>query len=351
MSIPVPAGLLQSLMVASLDAYMRGEVERIDVMEKPLLAKLERTSVPFTGALSEIVVPVSFGQRPAEHGFEGNDILQFSTPSTLKQVRTRWYNRHIGLEIGIEQLQRNGLTLSETDWGISASEVVDELSSRIVNLLEEQLEDLRIGREESRNLMFWRDGSQDPKDVPGIMYWVQDDPTVPALVGGIDQGNVPEWRNRAVLGIVANQSNASDQVLMQTLQREWRHLTKYGRRPNTFLVGSDFLEQLEREYGARGQMFMSGFARNDVDIAKPGFRFNGIPIEYDPTLDLLGRSKYGYLLNISRSGIFKLHMRGWKDRKHEPARPPERMVFRQSITTVDAMIARDRRSSGVYSIA
>lgn len=351
MAIPLTAELLQNLMAASLDAYMKGAVERLDVQEKPLLALLERSSRPFTGGKDEIIKTVSFGPKPVEHGFQGDDVLQFSNPGTLKQVRTRWYNRHIGLKIGIEELQRNGLVIVDADMGMDVRSQAGAAAVQLANLFEEKLEDLRIGREESRNLMFWGDGTASPLDVPGIRYWVQDDPTIPLVVGGIDQGAVPEWRNRAVIGIVANQSNASQQVLYQTLQREWRQLTKYGRRPTVALAGSDFIEQLENEYAVRGQMFDSGFDRSDVEISKPGFRFNGIRIQYDPTLDDIGRSKYCYFLNIGRSGIMKLHMDGWKDRKHYPARPEDRFTFYHSLTTVDAMLAVDRRSSGVYSIA
>ena len=350
MAIALSAEALRNLMVASIDVYIRGEAQRIDVQSKPLLARIERMSKGITGGLEYIVRPVSWGERPKEHGFEGDEILQFSNPTTLREVRARWYNRHIGMQITIDELQRNGLTLSDMENGISVSDVGGEAHSRIVNLFEHKLEDMRIGREESRNAMFWGDGSASPKDVPGIRYWVQDDPTVPALVGGIDQGAVPEWRNRAVLGIVANAANATDQVLMQTLQREWRQLTRWGRKPNVFLVGSDFMEQLEREYGARGTMFDRGFARGSVEISKPGFTFNGIELVWDPHLDDIGRSKYGYLLNLGRGGIEKYHLNGWKDRRSNPARPENKLVFYTSLVTTDALIATDRRSSGVYSI-
>src|SRR3546814_17917294 len=87
--------------------------------------------------------------------------------------------------------------------------------------------DMIGGGERGMNEMFWRDGTQDSKQVPGLMSFIHDDPTACAVVGGIDQAANTWWRNRATLGI--NAATPENQNLVTTLQKEWRQLRRYGR--------------------------------------------------------------------------------------------------------------------------
>jgi len=351
MAIPLPADLLQQVMAASLDYYVQREPTVIDKEKFPLLDVIERSSRPFTGAKEKIIEQVVFGGKPVEKGFQGDDVLEFSRPTGLRWVTTEWKNRHIGLEVLLEELQRNGLTITDTTAGMDVRNQAGAARVQLANLMEVKMERLMEGRRRSRAEMFWKDGTQDSKDVPGILYWVRDNVTSSVVVGGIDQGAVPEWRNRVALNINASLANASDGVLMQRMQKEWRQLTRYEGRPTHIFAGSDFIEQLENEYGARGTWFQEGFVQRTQEVAKAGFSFRGIEIQYEPMLDDLNRSKYAYFLNFGPGGFRKYHMEGWKDRKHFPARPAEKFVFRMSLTTVDALICTNRRSNLVMSIA
>ena len=72
---------------------------------------------------------------------------------------------------------------------------------------------------------------------------------------------------------------------------------------------------------------------------------------YDPTLDDLGLSKRCYAIDMSKKGIRLLYMDGNRMKRHNPARPYDRYVMYQGITTTAVMVARRLRSSGVYDIA
>src|SRR3546814_5427526 len=96
----------------------------------------------------------------------------------------------------------------------------------LTNLLDDKIEDMIECGERGMNEMFWRDGTQDSKQVPGLMSFIHDDPTAGAVVGGIDQAANTWWRNRATLGI--NTATPENQNLVTTLQKEWRQLRRYG---------------------------------------------------------------------------------------------------------------------------
>jgi hypothetical protein len=69
---------------------------------------------------------------------------------------------------------------------------------------------------------------------------------------------------------------------------------------------------------------------------------------YDPLLDDLGRSKYGYVLDMKNINLWA--MEGEWMKNHTPARPPEKYVMYRAITCTGGMCAGQLNTSGVYSI-
>ena len=77
----------------------------------------------------------------------------------------------------------------------------------------------------------------------------------------------------------------------------------------------------------------------------------GKQIIYDPWLDDNSKAKYMYAIDMSPGGIRLLYMNGNRMKRHNPARPYDRMVMYNGITTTAVMVARRLNSSGVYSIS
>src|SRR5690606_5408078 len=141
--------------------------------------------------------------------------------------------------------------------------------------------DMQEGVDRGMNLMFWRDGTQDSSLVPGVQSFVVDDPTEAVVVGGIDQGANPWWRNRASLALTA--STAADQNVINTLQVEWRQLRRYGGKPNLWLAGSDMIEWLEKELRSKGNYTLEGWSMSkNVEMSMADITFKGNKIQYDP---------------------------------------------------------------------
>jgi hypothetical protein len=138
-------------------------------------------------------------------------------------------------------------------------------------------------------------------------------------------------------------------ALITALQNEYRQLTRYGGRPNKFLAGSAFIQALEKEYRANGYYSDQGFsAGGDVSVGTlkaPG----GAPVQYDPTLDSMNKSKFGYWFDTRR--IFLMSMEDEWRKDHVPARPANQFVMYRSITSTGQLVATQCNSSAVIEIA
>lgn len=352
MDFQFTADELSNLASVALDFFMKGDIAKQTIQDKVLLKKLEASSKAFPGSKELLSWAVKGEYVTTEMGFAGDERVSYGNPAKVKRASARWYNRHAGITVTYEELQRMGIVVTETTTGSKTTDQANAAASRLEDGLADKLEDMAEGRARSRSRMFWLDGSQDAKAVPGVMYWIQDDPTAAIVVGGLDQGLLTWWRNRAQLGIVANAGNASTQVLVDVLQTEFRQATRYGQKPNAMLCGSDFLTQIERELRARGSYTETGWAgkgKIDVSMSDPAFR--GMAFEYEPILDDLGYSKRCYMLQLGGNGLRLMHMDGWRDREHNPARPEDRYTLYKAITWTGGMICRQRNGQGVYSIA
>jgi hypothetical protein len=86
-----------------------------------------------------------------------------------------------------------------------------------------------------------------------------------------------------------------------------------------------------------------------VDGGMAPLKFKGKAIEWDPSLDDLGLNKRMYVIDMKR--IRLLYMNGQRMKKHTPARPYDRYVMYNGITTTAVMVAQQLNTSAVYDIA
>jgi hypothetical protein len=221
----------------------------------------------------------------------------------------------------------------------------------LANLLEDKLEDMAEGSARGLNTMYWLDGTQDAKLVPGVKSFIVDNPTAGILVGGIDQAVNSWWRNRANLAINLGATPA-DNNLINFLQSEMRLLRKFASGTPKWIVlaGSSFLDQLERELRAKGSYTLDGWAKGGgIDISMADVEFKGLKFEYDPTLDDIGEAKRAYL--IDTASIMPMFMTGEFMKKHNPARPEDQYVMYRAMTLTGGLVCRQRNTSGVYGFA
>lgn len=344
--MPFSVQELENAANAAIDYHFkRGKIVKQSVQDKPLLEKLMSMQKDFPGGKENITIRVKGNYTTTIQGFEHDDNVSYGNPANIKTASFPWKLIHAGIKLTMHELLKNGISVVDTETGENTREHSEEV--RLANVLEDKLEDMDEGTNRGMNSMFWLDGTQDAKLVPGLRSFVVDDPTTATVVGSIDQSSNTWWRNRASLSL--NSSTAANQVVVQKLQKEFRQLRRYGGNPNLILAGSDFMDFFEQELRSKGNYTLEGWSnKGTIDASVADIAFKGKPIQYDPTLDDLSRSKYCYVLDTRH--IYPMVIEGENMKRHAPARPEDKYVLYKAVTWVGGLVCDQRNCHGVYSI-
>jgi hypothetical protein len=330
--------------------YNTPNIRSQTVQNKPLLAAMMDKEKPFPGGKDEITFAVKGNYTSTIQGFTDSDIVGYANPSNIKRGRTQWKLIHAGLEITMHELLKAGISIDESADGDTDRAKRHSNSEKVVlvDMLKDKIEDLMEGTDRGMNQMFWKDGTQDAKQVPGLRSFILDDPTTATVVLGIDQSVNTWWRNRAVLAM--NSGTPANQVVVQTLQKEWRQLRRYGGEPNLVLCGASFIDFMEQELRSKGNYTLEGWTSSkSTDASIADISFKGQKFIYDPTLDDLGLAKYCFVLDTRH--IYPMVIEGESMKKHSPERPAQQYLFYRALTWVGGLVCDQRNAQGVYSIA
>lgn len=347
--MPFTVQEVENIANSALDFYLdRGRVDSQTIQDKPLLKAMISAEETFPGGKEFLSGAVKGEYTTTIQGFQSDDEVSYANPANIRRYNYPWKLIHAGIKFSMHECAKDGISITDTTTGKGESEHSDRELTALVNILKDKFEDMMEGTERGFNTMYWKDGSDDANKVPGIQSFILDNPTSATVVGGIDQSTNTWWRNRASLGIAS--ADASLQGVVQTLQKEWRQLRRYGGRPNLVLAGSDFLDWIERELRAKGNYTLEGWtSQKTTDASIADIKFKGVMFTYDPTLDDLGRSKYCYVLDTRY--IKPKVIEGENMKKHFPARPENKYVFYRAMTWMGGLVCNKRNAHGVYSIA
>ncbi len=340
---------LANIANAAIDYHMdKGKVVSSTIQNKPLLAHMRSKQKTFPGGKDNITVRAKGDYTTTIMGYTHDDTVTYANPANIKTATYPWKEIHSGISLTLTELKKDGITVTDSANGRGTSNHSQREMTMLANLLEDKLEDMSEGTDRGMNDMFWQDGTQDANQVPGIRSFILNDPTSATVVAGIDQSSATWWRNRASLSI--NSATASNQNLVNELQKEFRQLRRYGNPKHIFLAGSDFMDAFEKELRALGNYTLTGWAdKGRIDASIADLAFKGIDIQYDPTLDDDSLSKYGYVLDTN--AIKPMVMEGEDMKSHNPARPEDKYVLYRAITWTGGLVCNQRNTSGVYSIA
>lgn len=342
--------VLDNVANAAFDFYVKKELYNQHIQEKPLLRELRKKQKTFPGGKGEIVVSPVFETQSSLEGFEGDDTLTFTNPTPIKQARYPWKMQHLGIKMTTEELLKDGISIVDTN-GASTREHSQRDVTVIQNILQSKMDDMSEGFADGMNTMLWLDGTQDTKDVPGIQYLISKDPTT-GVVGGIDRATQPLWRNIALTtanGTTQVTPSTSNSTLIRTLQKQVRQLRRYGSPTFIILCGSAFMDAIEDEAYAKGTLTQEGFKDTvEAGIGQVSVRGLGT-FMYDPTLDDLDEQKFAYF--IDTKAIQLMPIEGEDMKKHNPARPHDKMVVYKSMTWAGGMCMKQSNTSMVAEIA
>lgn len=316
---------------------------------RPLLRDMMNAMKEFPGGKENLTERVAGEYATGIEGFEYDDEVGYSNPGKVRTATYPWKLIHGGINVTMHELLQNGISIANTLDGTGEKRLSKRDAVALADLFEYKIEDMEGGISEDMDHMLHLDGTQDPKLVPGLMSIIVDDPTAAVVVGGIDQAANTWWRNYAQVGINAGTPSAQNIVTaLQKGVRQMRKRAKGGPKHKAY-AGSDFLEALEKELREKGTYTQKGWASSGrIDASMADIEFKGIEIEYDPTLDDLGYSKYNYWVDykVIRPRVIE----GENMKLHKPARPHNKYVLYRAKTWVGGLTARQRNTSGVFSI-
>lgn len=288
--------------------------------------------------------------------------MTYYNPATNKRVTYPWKEHHIGIVVTHTELKIDGVEVIETGANQDTRNMDGREEHVLANILEGKLEDLAEDYTAGLDTLLHEDGTGDTKSLSGIKALIPDDPTA-GSTGGLSRVVNTWWRNRAATAayaaaggqdvITVNVANGG--ALLQFLQKEKRQLTRFAQGVVTHrcFAGSDFIDGMEKELRANGRYTQSGFGTTQsVDGALDTSEF--VPfgtwkIVYDPSLDSASLSKRLYVIDMR--AIKLKYMSGQRMKRHTPARPYDRYVLYQGITTTGVLCARQLNTSAVYDIA
>ncbi len=339
----------------AIDFYLRNNpVDQIAV-ERPLLRKLMSDHKVFPGAKQYVVEQLRYQYGSNFQWYYGSQAVTYNFRSTIKQAQYPWRGAHDGFFLDEDTLLQNGITYTDDGKGGQATRAE---AVQLTNLLEENIEVLRLGWEEKFDFHLHQNGTQDTEALAGLDHLVATDPTT-GTVGGIDASANTWWRNNISLNIASANLPAQVEVVH-------RACTRNGGAPDFFLAGETFIDAYRDKQRADGTVWLAPQGQETYDLTvksktqdlDTGIRIKGKPVYWDPVFKDLDDASLGgsfpwqkrcYFLNCRH-----LKLRPAKGHNVVSRRPPRvynRYVHYWALTWKGALTTNRRNAHAVISVA
>lgn len=346
---------------AAIDYYLKNSpVDQINIAH-PLLKKLTAGKKEWGGGLQYVVEQLRYSNDSNFQSYFGDQQVSYNRKRTIQQAKFTWGAFHDGFGLNEDEMAQNGIIMTDDKNAVAS----DAEKVQLTNLLQENIETLKLGFQVGLDLMLHRDGTQSATDIPGLANLVSLDPSSSLVVGTLNQQTYPWWRNYAKTDIL--QAN-----LVQEMEIGWREQTRYGGfAPDFYLAGSDFIDAYAAAAGQtiNRQIFNGGNLKGGVTLdasragsvspgepSSTGLFHKGVEIMWDPvfeTLDALDNpaipwSKRCYALNTKFLSLRPIKGHWMVSRK--PPRVYDRYVQYWALTAKTAFSVSKRNAQAVYSI-
>lgn len=331
----------------ALILYVRGQALAQTTQDKPLLKWLRDNSKTFSSGNLQVseAVQGTFMSDTAGflQGITEDDAVLFAQSQNVLRAAYTWREVITGLIITWTELLKDGITV--TDDG-DTQQHSDVALTRLASILESRLMDFGESNSRAMNTMFWQDGTQDAKQMPGILSLFNTTPAV-GTVGGLNKATYAWWRQRYNGALAASAQNSD---LIKFFNSELLQLKRYGGKPDKALCGSEFLDALRTEVVAKGSLTMTGFQGKATEIGINTVSINGLgTFEYDPTLDSLALSKSCFVMDSRRVKYRPMEKEDMRVIK--PERPYNYLVFLQNVKSTGVITCTQLNANGRYAIA
>jgi hypothetical protein len=352
---------VSNINASALETYIdKGKVWKQDVANKPMLEAFNAKAGKFVGGNINVNFAVSSGYGGGTlAGYTHNDQLTYYNPVGTKRTQWPWKEHFLGMVVSHTELKIDGIDVTEDGADQSTREMPGREAQALANLLDEKNEKLGADYAFSLDRLVHGDGAGDTKALAGIASIILPVPNA-GSTGNLSRTANTWWQNRAATaayggaggqGAITSASTGGG-VLITFMDKELRQLNKYknGSTDIRFFAGSAFIDAYKAELRANGWYTHTGWSGGAPDGSMSDPKHAGIQLIWDPTLDDLSLSKRCYAIDMSRAGVRLLYMDGQRMKKHNPARPYDRMTMYNGLSMTGVMVAKQLNTSGVYDI-
>lgn len=334
-----------------LDFYVKNNpIDQVGV-DRPLYQALSSKKKSAPGAKQYIVEQLMYRYQSNFQWFNGAQIVTYNKRQPIEQTNFAWRGAHDGLSLNEDQLIQNGITVSDSGPGGNASEA-ERL--QLNNLLEVQMDALRLGFQEQFSYALHLDGTQSADALTGLDALISLAPTS-GTVGGIDRANAANvyWRNNAITGLT---STTTTGTILDNMETGWRACIRNGGRPDIIIVGSTFYDGF-RNFMMKtfGRLDYEGVSERIIEGGTKQLTFHTVPLVWSPeflTLDglyapAIAWEKRCYMLNSKHIKLRPMEGQDMISRK--PPRPYDRYEYYWAITWRGAMTMNRSNAHSVLS--
>lgn len=348
---------------AAIDYFLRNEPIDSYNVAHPLFSKLVEGKKNYSGALQYVVEQLRYQNDSNFQSYFGDSQVTYNRKRTLQQAKYVWGAFHDGFGLNEDEMAQNGIIMTDD----RSSSPTDAERVQLTNLLEENLETLKLGFVENFDIMLHRDGGQSATDIPGLDLLVSTTPTT-GIVGGIDASQSANawWRNYADLHV-----GSTGDTLLDSMEKAWRACIRVGGSPPDFLLcGEDFIDA----YRVAAQGSGSGVLRQ-VIVGGPsgvktgttidggvgnkistGLYFKGVELVWDPNFDTVQTldtptvswAARCYMLNTKYLELRPIEGHWMVSRK--PPRVYDRYVHYSGLTAKAAFTTGKRNAHAVLAL-
>lgn len=359
--MPLTADELSDINNMALETYLdKGKIHKQDVANKPMLAAFQEKAGQFPGGKENVSFLVGSGYGGGTlQGYSGDDQLNHYNPTGSARARVPWKEHYIGMVVTMTELKMDGIDVVESGSDQTTREMDGREAQRLADIFDEKNEKLGADYNFALDRLIHGDGSTDTKALAGITSLLFENPFA-GTTEGISRVTNSWWRNDAMTAAAngagglnkITSSSAGGGALIIAMDKALRRRSKFanGSTSVRYFAGSDFIDAYKAEMRANGYYTQTGWSGKKPDGHMGTPAHAGIDLEWDPTMDDLGKSKFCYAIDMGKRGLRLLYMDGQRYKKHNPARPYDRMVMYNGISMTGVMVAKQLNTSGVYEI-
>lgn len=333
-----------------IDYFLKNDpIDQVNV-ERPWLKKLMEGKKDAPGGQFH-VEQIYISNDANYQNYFGAQQVRYNERDGVRQARYAYYNFHDGFGIDEDRLTANGITL--TDSGESVASQAEKM--QLTNLLQTHYMQLKEGVQDGLHEELLRDGAYDTNAAPGLDALISTTPTT-GVIGGLDAATQTYWRNNVALNIAATAG-----LLTEQMEIQWRACTRFGgSAPNFIMASGAFIDAYRKDAKSEVDRRIETPGRGGVslDSSVSGVFFKGIPIVWNPVLDILD-AKYGtptvpwakrcYFINTKHITLRPVTGHWMVNRT--PSRVYDRYVHYRALTSKYRLTMGKRNSHSVLSIA